>query len=298
METRKGGPPLKILFISAGGNTQDYLRDCVFHGLRSILGPDVVDVGKLNSMYVGADRSQMYGKGMTLYGELPDIPVDRTDILKKVAHSFFDLVIYGSIHRCQDLLHEVVSKYPPSRVVYIDGEDHPGYLKGLPGIYFKRELHNPQPGVRPIQFAIPKEKILKDGPPKSRLMAPMDPLDSSTYIYKDEASYYAQYASSYYAATMKKAGWDCLRHYEILSQWAIPYFRCLEACPTSIMARLPKRELMVIKDFLELPLDNNRESLMKSLYDYLIEPIMETMRSCLTTEALARSILDTAKAAQ
>ena len=202
-------------------------------------------------MYVGADRAQMYGKGMTLYAELPDIEVDRIDIPRKIATRYFDLVIYGSIHRCHDYLHEVRSMYPPNRIVFIDGEDHPGYLQGLGGPYFKRELHNPQPGVFPIQFAIPKEKILKSPPTKTRLMAPMDPLDKSTYIYNTEETYYAQYAECYYAATMKKAGWDCLRHYEILSQWCIPYFRCLEECPPSIMTHLPKAQLSVVTKMIE-----------------------------------------------
>src|SRR5438309_1013405 len=42
---------MKILFLSEGGPTQDYLRDCVFHGLRTLFGPDVVDVHRLDSMY-------------------------------------------------------------------------------------------------------------------------------------------------------------------------------------------------------------------------------------------------------
>jgi hypothetical protein len=286
---------MKILFISQGGPTQDYLRDCLFHGLRSLLGPDVVDVGKLHSMYVGADRSQMYGKGMTLYAELPDIAVDRKDIPRKLQTKYFDLVIYGSIHRSQDFLHEVASMYDPRRVAFIDGEDHPGYLKGLGGAYFKRELHNPQPVVFPIQFAIPKEKILPSPPAKTSLMAPCDPIDPKTYIYSDESSYYAQYAESYYGATMKKAGWDCLRHYEILSQWCLPYFRVFDQCPSTIMTKLPRRELRLIQEVIDywdvsgwkstkVPID---------IYESLIEKVMAVTRNHLTTEALALYVLDT-----
>src|SRR5271163_516646 len=98
---------MKVLFISQGGPTQDYLRDCVFHGLRTLFGPDCVDVNKLDSMYQGADRSQMYGKGFTLYGLLPSIPVDREEIHRKLSKKYFDLVVYGSIHRNRDFLHEV-----------------------------------------------------------------------------------------------------------------------------------------------------------------------------------------------
>ena len=281
---------MRVLFLSAGGNTQDYMRDCVFHGFRSLVGTDVVDVNRLDSMYMGADRSQMYGRGMTLYAELPNDDVDRTDIYNKVRTRYFDLVVFGSIHRSQDLLREVTSMYPPSKVAYIDGEDHPGYLRGLPGHYFKRELLSPQPGVHPIQFAIPASKILPSPPTKSRLMAPMDPIDKSTYIYTTERDYYAQYADSCYAATMHKAGWDCLRHYEILSQWTIPYFRALDACPSTVMTRLPRPELILaqhLHDYGKLsPLS------MISVYEGLIERVMDATRRHLTTAALATYILD------
>lgn len=281
---------MKILYISAGGATQDYLRDCVAHGFRSLIGADFVDVHRLDSLYVGADRSQMYGRGMTLYGELPELAVDRTDIPRKIRDRYFDAVVYGSIHRNQDLLREVTSMYPPEKIAYIDGEDHPGYLHGLPGVCFKRELHNPQPGVHPIQFAIPASKILPSMPLKSRLMAPMDPLDKSTYIYKTEPEYYAQYASSYYAATMHKAGWDCLRHYEIMSQWCLPYFRCFDQCPPTIMTKMPRAELHLIQSLWDYR--NISPSALESIYHDLINPVMLGL---LTTEALAAYILDTLK---
>src|SRR5215469_8056363 len=184
---------MKILYIS-GGAGQDYLRDCVFIGLRELLGPDVIDVNRLDSLYIGADRTQMYGRGMTLYAELPVLPVDRTDIFRKIATRHFDMVIYGSIHRCQDYLYEVTSKYFKHQVAAIDGEDHPGHLSGLGITTFKRELYAAQPDCHPIHFAIPARKILPAQPTKSRLMAPCDPLNRASYIYTDEASYYAQYA--------------------------------------------------------------------------------------------------------
>lgn len=284
---------MKILYLT-NGQGQDYLRDCVFHGLRSLLGPDVVDVNKLDSMYIGADRSQMYGRGMTLYAELPDITVDRSDIPRKIRDRYYDLVVYGSIHRCHDFLHEVSSMYDPTRVIFIDGEDHPGYLKGLPGVYFKRELHNPQSGVWPIQFAVPKNKILPQAPIKSRLMAPMDPMDKTTYIYSTEEEYYQQYADSYYAPTMMKAGWDCLRHYEILSQWCLPYFRCFDHCPQNIMEKLPRAELNIIRSMVDYSLGCEMHDLLAHVWQDMIGPCMNILTRHLTTEALASRILSTA----
>jgi hypothetical protein len=286
---------MKILYLSHGSG-QDYLRDCLFHGLRSLLGSDVIDSSKLTSMYVGADRSQMYGRGMTLYAELPDIPVDRDDIPAKIASRYFDYIVYASIHRCQDYLHEAVSSYPADRLVAIDGEDHPGYLSGLGFLwYFKRELYNPQPNAYPISFAIPASKILSSPPAKSRLMAPCDPMNRSTYVYLDESVYYSQYASAYYAPTMKKAGWDCLRHYEILSQWTLPYFRVLDQLPSLICEKLPRRELMLAKLMLEYSKDNKEKDFtpqLQSLWSMLIEPVMSAFRRDLTTESLALRVLD------
>jgi hypothetical protein len=281
---------MKILFLSTGGPTQDYLRDSVFHGLRSLLGPDVVDVNRLDSMYIDADRSQMYGKGFTLYGLLPDLAVDRTDILKKISRRYFDLIIYGSIHRNQDYLHEVASMYQAPHVIFIDGEDHPGYLSGLGGLTFKRELYNPQPGCLPIHFAVPAECILPTPPAKHRLMAPMNPLDKSTYIYTKEKDYYQQYADSYYAVTMKKAGWDCMRHYEILSQWTLPYFRCFDQLPPLICHHLPRPELRLIQECFDYGL--LFEGLLISLYDCLVSSVMRVVRQHFTTTQLATYIFD------
>jgi hypothetical protein len=122
-----------------------------------------------------------------------------------------------------------------------------------------------------------------------RLMAPMDPLDKSSYVYETEESYYLQYAEAFYAPTMKKAGWDCLRHYEILSQWCLPYFRCFDQCPPTICAKLPRRELRLIQECMDygglLP------STLEDLYSNLIDRVIDMLRRDLTTEALASYVL-------
>src|ERR1700739_426631 len=106
---------MRVLYIS-GGQGPDYLCDMLFHGLRSELGDGVIDDVRLWYMYAnefGAgkkDRSQLYGRGFTLYGLLrSDSGIDRTDIESKIRSRFFDLVIYGSIHRCAHLLREVLA---------------------------------------------------------------------------------------------------------------------------------------------------------------------------------------------
>ena len=52
----------------------------------------------------------------------------------------------------------------------------------------------------------------------------MLPSRRETYRYTDEAAYFDQYADALYGVTMRKAGVDCLRHYEILASGSVPYF--------------------------------------------------------------------------
>jgi hypothetical protein len=287
---------VKILYVS-GAQQPDYLCDALFHGMRSHFGTEVVDVGRLSYMYKGAETYLLYGKGFSLYGLIEEGAVDRTDIESKIANRFFDYIVFGSIQREYSLLGRVRSAYEPRKIILIDGEDNPlMYANCMShGVYFKREMHTPQPNAYPIQFAIPAEKIQ---PPekKIRLMAPLDPVDTRTYIYNDEASYYGDYRASMFGKTMKKAGWDCLRHYEIMACYCLPYFVNLEHCPATIMTKLPKEELLVAKTMLEY---RNGELFHSSAGEYLWESLMynafEKFKQHLTTAALATYVLDTAR---
>ena len=239
---------MKILYLSPA-TSPDYLCDCLLHGLRSLPGVEVTDYPRLWYMYSDTigDASQLYGRGFTLYGLLgDDHHIDRSHILKRIEAHEFDLILYGSVHRSQALHDAVWRNYCARDILYIDGEDHSSILGGLltQGIYFKRELSHAMPNVHPIQFAVPAEKIFPGPRQKSRVLAHIDPRDRSTYIYSREEDYYADYRSSLFAITTKKCGWDCLRHYEIMSQGCIPLFLDLAACPPTTMVNLPKAELL------------------------------------------------------
>ena len=123
------------------------------------------------------------------------------------------------------------------------------------------------------------------------LMAPCDPIDKSTYIYLTEDAYYSQYAQSYYAPTMKKAGWDCLRHYEIMANWCIPYFRCLDQCPPTIMQHLPKRELRLVQECIDST--SLKRLTLEHIYGDLLTKVMDAVFNHLTTESLASYVLST-----
>ncbi|HXW91620.1 MAG TPA: hypothetical protein VEK33_13810 [Terriglobales bacterium] len=294
---------MRILYISAG-QAPDYMCDMLFHGLRILLGAEVVDVNRMWFMYAqefaegGHDRSRLYGRGFTMYGLLEeDSGVDRTDISQKLRTRYFDLVIYGSVHRCRLLLDEVLAFYPPQRVLFVDGEDEPDLVSPLLecGIYFKREIAFEHRDLRPIGFAIPESRIGSVARQKSKLLAFIDPRDLRTYIYHDETDYYGDYAQSLFAVTTKKAGWDCLRHYEILANGCIPYFPDLDDCPPATMVFFPKYELLWAKSMIEsrgLEFFDTREG--RTTWQGLEQRVEAIFRRHSTTLALAHYVLETA----
>lgn len=293
---------MRVLFISGGGGP-DYQCDMVFHGLRSLLGTDAVDCNRLDYMYGATfeqdpnSKAKLYGRGFTLYGLLPnDDSVDRGDIERKITTKYFDLVIYGSIHRCQRYLSRVLSVYNEKNVVFIDGEDEADYFYAPVigrGVYYKRELLPIfRPFAEPISFAIPEEKICLQST-KTKNVAFIDPRDRGTYIYSTEEDYYTDYQESLFAFTMKKAGWDCLRHYEIVANHCIPIFLGLERCPIGTMYYFPKHEVLEINKVLsECGVDYF--STKKGL-DYWLDSataIHEYLKRHLTTKALAQRIIN------
>ena len=297
---------MRILYLS-DAQCPDYMSDMLFHGLRRLLGPEVVDVNRLWYMYAHEfgegrhDKSKIYGHGFTMHGLLDDdSAVDRTDLRHKVRTRYFDLIIYGNILRCQTLLDEALGLYPQNRLLFIDGEDHPRIAPRLTrhGVYFKRELAELKPGVWPIQFAIPEERIGTVARPKTKTQAFIDPRNRATYIYRDEASYYGDYAESLFGVTIRKAGWDCLRHYEIMANQCIPNFLGLEQCPMSTMVFLPRTELYLARCLLESRgleyFETNRG---RAEWQALWERINVIFRRHCTTLALARYVLDVAAGA-
>ena len=86
-----------VLFLHA--NAEDYLADSLLHGLRSLLGADVVDVPRRDSLYAVEDQSRVYGRGFTLYGTLPEIDVWRGWAIDRALRGEFDVVVFADIWR-------------------------------------------------------------------------------------------------------------------------------------------------------------------------------------------------------
>jgi len=139
--------------------------------------------------------------------------------------------------------------------------------------------------IYPIGFCIPECKIIKDIGVKELAMAIIIPGDPKTYIYNSEKEYYEGYAKSVFGTTKQKAGWDCMRHYEILANGCIPWFEDLAACPPQTMTHFPKQLVLdAMASVNELTLDHVR-IISNNLLDYT--------RNHLTTKAMASYVLKT-----
>jgi hypothetical protein len=268
---------VRILFFNT--NSADYVSDGLFHGLRSILGEDCVDIPRHDCMYRPANpgiASQLRGHGFTFYGLLDDTP-------ELVARRYFweshiadfDLAVVGNIW-VQWPLVWYLSRLNV-RTALIDGGDSPRifpYSRSFlstpmifatpisDSLYFKRELFDDRaaamgvdrflpakfrrllPAPRhllPISCSVPEEKIRPIGQQKKKLLPRhiVDPevaalfVDGGTeYAFSDERGYYDDLAASKFGITVKRAGWDALRHYELAAAGTIPCFRSLREKPS------------------------------------------------------------------
>lgn len=317
---------MRILYINTALH-EDYLNDMIFHGLYSILGNNVVDFNKISILYkdYNIDRSQLYGRGFTIYQGLIDIDnIDRTDIELKIRTKYFDIIIYHMCYKaiCHDkylkLYDLVTTHYNNNRIILLEGEDlpemvHPLYFKHLT---FKRELYDNyhySQYVRPISFSIPKSKIQAFNNNKLKCLATVIPGKLSTYKFTYEQNYYDDYQNSYIGITTKKGGWDCLRHYEILANSCIPYFINLQKCPKLTLFNFPKDLCIELLNFLDKVISptistavedlDNIKSIEDSFnelinneynFNYLQSKIYELYQYCkykLTTEEIAKYMI-------
>lgn len=307
---------MNILFICNG--VEDYQCAMLFHGLFELSFISLYTNTDMGYMFEGNDPTEiakLYGKGFSLYNRLKgnkQPPEKSSIIIEKIKSKFYDCIIYGSIHNCSDYLDEVLNVYSKSEIVFIDGEDFDfsfqynfsrwWMLKHLDtyynnyriairlarkGLYFKRELRNcDRKYFFPISFAIPEANIIKKPfPNKLRKQAAIIPGDLSTYIYDNETDYYMGYATSIYALTTKKGGWDCLRHYEILANRCIPYFPYIEKCPDYTMHFFPKT---LIKETNKLIATGRLKESTAEYYSSILYDITQNM---LTTKSLAKYVL-------
>ncbi len=235
----------------------DYVVDCLFHGFRKTFGTDLIDVQKNPHMYDDKDYTHLFPHhGFSMFGRIKDEDIDRTDIENKLRNGYFDYVICP-LHHSNRNNEQVINKHidyyrqfvPMHRLAVICSDETPtsnSFLLGSPKcMFFKQELNNGVNGAFPISYGVPREIFVDQVPEKTVDFAPLIPSihncrHKSTYIYTDEEEYYNSYRSAYFGFTCKKGGWDCMRHYEIISQGCVPFFTDIESCPFNTMHEYPR----------------------------------------------------------
>ena len=88
-----------------------------------------------------------------------------------------------------------------------------------------------------------------------------------------------------WAKTTRKAGWDCMRHYEILANGCIPYFPDIANCPVNTMLNFPKNIIRETNRLYETKQYN------ETSYNYFAKYLLDYTRKYLTTKELAVYIL-------
>jgi hypothetical protein len=94
--------------------------------------------------------------------------------------------------------------------------------------------------LRKTSFSIPGELILSEPPRKLKEfathvvdaeLAAAIPGACTSYAFPTQEQYYRDLQISRFGITTKRAGWDCLRHYEIAANGCVPCFRSLGTKP-------------------------------------------------------------------
>lgn len=263
---------MKILFITSP--EADNLQDGLLHGFRVLFGEHCIDYPKKDIIYntfPETEAANHYGRLFTLWRTLPDIHIDRTDIISKVKKGEFNLIIIGSVHRVQTLFKTLLPYLKRTNTIIIDGEDVNAVMRfaALRFLYFKREL-TPKTSyyflyktippfiyniirlypstIIPTAFCIPKEKITEGINSESKetlfqshivdneiISSPLFENNNNTtgYLFDNEAGYYTNLQKAKFGITTKRGGWDCLRHYEIAANGTVQCFKQLSQKPTS-----------------------------------------------------------------
>jgi hypothetical protein len=222
---------IKILVMCASQGP-DYLQDLIFHGLAQ--HRNIALFCNLFPPHLAVDFPKsipVYGNGYTAFRRLgpsynawKDKVITADNELQKV-----DICIYLNVQRYFNVQEAKLLKLRGATLMAVDGEDNCSIQTDaldICDLYYKRELKHPADKVAPISFKIPQDNIVDLIPFASKIsfLAPCDPRNRSSYLFTSEASYYGQYTSSCFGVTMKKGGWDCMRHYEIIAAGAIPFF--------------------------------------------------------------------------
>lgn len=154
---------------------------------------------------------------------------------------------------------------------------------------------------RPLWIPVPASAIVSCVPRKYGLLADaartrLNP-GEYRYTHLEEHEYKRAYRRAFFGPTRQKAGWDALRHVEILASGTIPYFHSLEDSPPGALPHLPKALLVDLRKSAEAceaaggwpPDDTACNTTM--WYEASAQLLAHT-RDRLTTRAMAKYVLE------
>jgi hypothetical protein len=148
---------MRVLFITHP--YPNYVPDLLLHGLRKLMGPDVVDFPRKDCLYDGVLGLGVCPPDQRCPGWFPDdgqMGVDRDDIWAKLRRGFFDLVVCDI--RAYTVLREKIAGVD-LHLVLIDGEDRPVPIPPGPYLICRRETDGTDYSI-PLPMALPEELLL------------------------------------------------------------------------------------------------------------------------------------------
>lgn len=147
---------INILFLTHP--YPNYVPDLLLHGLRKLLGPNVVDYPRKECLYRG-----VLGVGVCPDDQLcpnwfptDDNGIGREDIQTKINKGYFNYIFCDV--RASFFLESILSQWP-NGLVLVDGEDHPVKITPGPYVICRRESDGTDFSI-PLPMALPEE-ILK-----------------------------------------------------------------------------------------------------------------------------------------
>lgn len=294
---------MKILYITTSNPRAqgDFQENVILHGLRSIMGSDVVDLPRKKVMYGDfseTTRDEMHGRGYTLYTRpLQDLDASQRQLTN------IDVILYGVTNAYGVTDYPEVNKLCKN-IWYIDGHDTSD-IKKTP--CFKRELFEETKNVFPTGFGIPhyqirpltlnkNQKIQKTAPAEAffkpevmqhlRLHYP--------YAWNQEKEYYEDMQKSWFGLTCKKGGWDSLRHYEIMAAGSLLLFKEYDKkpilCSPQELPCFSYSSLEELDDIMNRLVINNKPT---KLYIEMLYAQREWLLKYGTTEARALEMVKT-----
>jgi hypothetical protein len=154
--------------------------------------------------------------------------------------------------------------------------------------------------LRKISFSIPDVKIYKGEAIKHKLF-PRHIVDSTLleklnhssfkYVFENEKDYYSDLQISKYGITTKRAGWDCMRHYEIAANGSVICFKKLKLKPEMCAPHdlVPGYNCLNYETYEDLM--NQINSLTDLEYEQLRSRSLEWIKSK-TTESVAKKFIN------